>query len=506
MLPNFRKFKSMTVKSGILSKPVLDKIHQRLGVGGYRDSDGTRDQSLSLLQHTGDHVWVWSSLSQEILVTGSAELQTIRLDTCPDHDVTCLTVTRSGLWAAVWGPAGVTVLQCPPRAGGRIGGGKETLTARSISLQVDSEVQSVSWHPGSAAECHLVILTRSGVITLYNVSQIDDRMEILSCQVTQSSPSKVSTALGEVPVDFCFSNQPGEAGAWPMFVLLANNDVYCVDASLQQESWSVEGPLEIRPPLDDNYSDGEACSVCYVGGVLAIATVQGVIYHGIVLGGDTTSLHMYERVELELGVVTSHDDVFSCPVQLVPHHTMLQCQPGYLASHPAGLHNVHLPMVTVLKHADTDTPDLEAGASVVEHLICTRPTSSAPPAPVLGACLAWPPCTVLCLMSSNTVTCLQLPSLAQQSADSILECQSSDDSVTRHQADTQLMSLLTRKCSQPLIMSSASTDLSPAVTLELLSSATQTLSREYIARLQVGDSYQLLPLKSVYCDTNKLSR
>ena len=65
-------------------------------------------------------------------------------------------------------------------------------------------------------------------------------------------------------MDFCFSSQVGDDSSWPLFVLLANSDVFCVDASLLVSSWNVEGPLEMKPSLENNYSDGEACSIVEV--------------------------------------------------------------------------------------------------------------------------------------------------------------------------------------------------------------------------------------------------
>ena len=285
-------------------------------------------------------------------------------------------------------------------------------------------MQGVAWHPGSASECHLVILTRSGVLSLYNVMEIEDRMLVLQCPLNMSGSSKVAAALGEVAVDFCFGSQCGEAGVWPLFVILASKDVFCVSAGLAEDEWSVEGPLEIKPPLEDNYSDGEACSVAEVGGVLAMATVNGVLYHAIILGGDNTSLHVYERVELETSAVSSsHEDVFACPLRLITPASGAHARPGYLASHPAGLHSVSLAMVSVLKQAEVtaSAPDLDSGTSYVEHLVCTRPTPSSPPGddstrvqlikPVLLQPLssehAWPllqpPSSVFCPLASSPV-------------------------------------------------------------------------------------------------------
>ena len=71
-------------------------------------------------------------------VTGSgsgpgADVQTVSLSQCPGHEVTGLAVSRSGRWVSLWGERGVTLVQMPPRGGvgGRFGGGREELTARS---------------------------------------------------------------------------------------------------------------------------------------------------------------------------------------------------------------------------------------------------------------------------------------------------------------------------------------------------------------------------------------
>jgi len=298
---------------------------------------------------------------------------------------------------------------------------------------------------------------------------------------------KMATALGETAVDLCFVGAGEEEGQWPLFVLYGNSDVFCVSAGLGEE-WTVEGPLEVRPAREDNYSE-EACSVVVCGGVLALATVGGVIYHSVVLGGDNTSLHMYERVELELGVVTTNtavsSSVFQCPVRLSTDGRVGR----YLASHRAGLHQVQLPMVAILReaeHAGT-TPDLDEATSVVEHLVCTRPTTSSDPAPVQGACVAYPPTTVLCLLSNNNLTSLPVapsapsppPIIAKDSESPLKEVKSSP-------FDSQLLAILSRSSTQPLLKSAPATSLSAADTLELLTGATATLRREYVARLQVA--------------------
>eukprot|EP00092_Neocalanus_flemingeri_P038661 GFUD01042091.1.p1 GENE.GFUD01042091.1~~GFUD01042091.1.p1 ORF type:complete len:453 (+),score=152.21 GFUD01042091.1:3-1361(+) len=296
----------------------------------------------------------------------------------------------------------------------------------------------------------------------------------------------MATALGEAAVDLSFGGVGEEEGQWPLFVLYGNSEVFCVSAGLGGE-WSVEGPLEVRPAREDNYS-GEACSLVVCGGVLALATVGGVIYHCVVLGGKDTSLHMYERVELELGAVcvsaAGDSSVFACPVRLSTDGRAGR----YLATHRAGLHQVQLPMVAILREAEHSgtPPDLDQATSMVEHLVCTRPTPSSDPAPVLGACVAYPPTTVLCLLSNNHLTSLPVAPSAPSPPPLISRDTESPLKEVPSPFDSQLLAILSRSSTQPLLKSAPATSLSPAETLELLTGATATLRREYIARLHVA--------------------
>ena len=89
-------------------------------------------------------------------------------------------------------------------------------------------------------------------------------------------------------MDFCFSSQVGDDSSWPLFVLLANSDVFCVDASLLVSSWNIEGPLEMKPSLENNYSDGEACSIVEVvknvRQFLSVDFVERLISQAVFLG------------------------------------------------------------------------------------------------------------------------------------------------------------------------------------------------------------------------------
>ena len=61
-------------------------------------------------------------------------------------------------------------------------------------------MQGAAWHPGSAAECHLVVLARSGVLSLHNVAELEDTTTVLTCDLGRGEDNKVAAALGEVAV------------------------------------------------------------------------------------------------------------------------------------------------------------------------------------------------------------------------------------------------------------------------------------------------------------------
>ena len=198
------------------------------------------------------------------------------------------------------------------------------------------------------------------------------------------------------------------------------------------------------PSSPDNYgsSDSFCALLCLhplissAPPLLVAATAGGVIYHCVALvaqpagedccESDTQSqvsqwsttlslterdaasrvgLHVYESVELEIGLVlsagaTSAVDPFEYPLLLMADPTSPS---RYFCSHKAGVHGVELPMVAQLAEM-AQQPDSQRGGSEfplaqqdskVEHLVCTRLSPSSPPAPVLGLAVHYPPSQVL---------------------------------------------------------------------------------------------------------------
>ena len=439
-------------RQSLLSKSLASRLQETLGPGL-----PTGDLSLSLLAACDGLLYIWSRRDGAVLVVDptSDSISKMRLSSSPRHTVESIIVNRASTWLALSGPDGVTAVPLQRRRGL-----KEDVVVSGLDL-VDGEVQSVAWHPGSVNHSHLAVLTRDAWIRLYNVA--DGVGEVRGLAL--GARGRMAAALGEVPVSMAFG-QAGEAGQWPLFVLLGNCDVFCVAASISHE-WTVEGPLEVVGAVEGDECKTEACAIVAVGGVLCIATVGGTVQHFVVLGGDATSLHMYERVELELGQLPSLADssVFDCPIRLSGDPSGA----SYLASHCAGLHRVDLPMVGLLHD---DSPDLSACASTVEHLVCTRASPNLPSAPVLGSATAGPPSTVLCLLANHSLLSKVAAPASLAPTFTSLSSPSWDSSSTSHQPDVeaQIRTILTRGETQPMLQSAAGPDtrLQPAEALELL--------------------------------------
>ena len=315
----------------------------------------------------------------------------------------------------------------------------------------------------------------------------------------------MGSALGEVAVDFCFGfpveeEEEEEGGeeqrVWPIFVLWADGEVFYVVADLG-EDWVVEGPVEVQPEQAEDYSQ-EACSIQIVGGgagssaptamgVLAIARVGGAILHHAMLGDPVSgrlSLHLYEKVELDLGPLNACDSVFSCPVRLVKDASS---RARYLVTHDSGLHQVELPAAS-----EDDLEEAAPRSCTVEHLICTRPTVDSPAAPLLGTTVSYPPASIISLLANNTLHTMKMKRSESYSIRLISD--QTDDKAdqsgggqrlqqTCDSIEERLKLIFARDSTQPLILSAPDSEVTQTQTLELLARATETLKREYITKI-----------------------
>jgi len=445
-------------------------------------------ETSSILDSVDDHLFIWNEKNQSVLAVslsaaGESRFQTLNFADCPQHSVTGLRVSRTGRWIALFSEEGVTAMEVPRRSGaeGRFGGGDTELLCRSISVyrkRDDRAVKKVAWHPGSQAENHLLLLTEDGSLCLHLLGDLASRV----VRKISLGGGRVSSALGEVAADFCFGPavETDAANIWPIFILCADGDVYYVDGDLSAAEWSVEGPVEMVQ--EEDYSE-ELCSVLVVGGksgrsVLVAAGVKGTVRHYMMLGDPRSgklSLYLYEKVELDLGPLNSTSDTnYTCPLRLYPD---LSSVSRYLVLHDSGLHQVELTVPQSGELLDNQTE------SVVEHLVCTRPTMEAPPAPPLGATVSYPPAVIFCLLADNSLHVMKCRGSATWSTAQYPPL-SEDRSVSAvEDIEERIRRIFWRDSTQPLILSAPQTSIGQAQTLELLSRATETLHQEYISKL-----------------------
>jgi len=465
------------------------------------------DKYSQLIASVDDHLFIWNEREQNIVavnLSGRGEedrVQTLILTDCPVHSVTGLTVSNRGQRICVFGEDGVTAIEIPRRSGteGRLGGGDLEILCRTVTVYrsgKDGSVQTSSWYPGAAADNQLIILTRDGTLALYLV--MDQGARLIN-QITLGGGDKVSAALGETAVDYCIGQavEQNEGDlCWPVFILWADGTVFCVQTGPAQKNWVASGPIQVYPEQEENYSQ-ESCSILSIGDsgsttFLAVARVDGTILHHLVLADPTSgalSLHLYEKVELDLGPLSSgkDDSVFQCPVSMIPD---LSCTVRYLILHNAGLHQVCLPYVCM--NAEEILGDLADISCSVEHLICTQPTSDSRPSPLLGATVSYPPATIISLKSDHRLHTLKarpnvqhsqgLTSQEDDSSENVAPCTNSNN------IEDRIRAILSRSCTQPQILSGTDTTSSPAQTLQLVCTATETLQTEYLNKIAKAQS------------------
>jgi len=465
------------------------------------------EKYFQLIASVDDHLFIWNDREQNIVavnLSGRGEddrVQTLILSDCPVHSVTGLTVSNRGQRICVYGEEGVTAIEIPRRSGteGRLGGGDSEILCRTVNVYrsgKDGSVQMSSWYPGGAADNQLIILTRDGTLALYLV--LDHGARLIN-HITLGGGDKVSAALGETAVDYCVGQaveqEEGDL-CWPVFILWADGTVFCVETGPAQKNWTARGPIQVYPEQEENYSQ-ESCSIVSIGDsgsttFVAVARVDGTILHHIILADPTSgalSLHLYEKVELDLGPLSSggHDCVFQCAVSLISD---VSCTVRYLILHNAGLHQVCLPYVSM--NAEEILEEQTDISCSVEHLICTLPTRESRPSPLLGATVSYPPATIISLKSDHTLHTLKARSNLEHSQG--LTCQEDDsqdnivDSTNTNNIEHRIRAILSRSCTQPQILSGADSVCSPAQTLHLVSTATETLQTEYLNKIAKAQS------------------
>ncbi|XP_043210286.1 nuclear pore complex protein Nup88-like, partial [Amphibalanus amphitrite] len=405
------------------------------------------------------------------------------------------------------------------------------------------QVTKVRWHPESAGDCHLVVLCSDNYLRVYDVSSdLQTPSQALPLGATHSASlggrpgSSFVRSLGEVAVSFAFGNRPPPPPPpadgqdqqkedlrepLPVYILRGNGDIYitCINLAASRERFQVLGPVAMHPAAEDNYGT-DACDLLCVGGgspaVLVVATPTR-LYHCVVLDRPADeaddgvaseaswsryssclslepaaiSLYVYESVEPDMVLAPADDDdAMTSPIRL---HRDPASDCRYFCSHAAGVHAVAMPLIAALERfaSQPETSDEPLGEHpcIVEHLVSTRPVSSAPACPVIGLSVIPHPLLMVVLLATHEVLLLPLvakfrppaPTLAEEdeSAGSVGPAQESE-SFSAH-----IRRLLERGDSVPVLRAAAE-PASSAERLELASRAAHRLRTEYIQRQQLA--------------------
>ncbi|XP_078598858.1 nucleoporin 88-like [Branchiostoma floridae x Branchiostoma japonicum] len=548
---------------------------------GESDGKSNRTEARGLVVVQDGDIYAWNGRNSTLvtanlktLLRDEAEVekrplkfQTLLCTDPPLSDVHHVKFSLTGNHVALWGPGGVSIMEVPRRWGkhAEFEGGKDKVNCRSypvaerlFATQSSLQLLQIDWHPGSPSDTHLVILTSDNVLRIYDIEKPDSPYQSFqlgeyadSFSLHSTSSATFNQALGETAVSFTFappvdvpvqekmkwkSDQAKKTETmYPVFVLRGNEDVYYLLTSLEQKSpkVSLQGPLTMHPPADDNYGI-DACSILCLPcnpPLVVIATTTGRLYHCIVLQGEEEdddrrsevswtgsdvstrdaqdmpepSLYVYESVELELSLGGTPDDIDSypdyqadnCAIRLHPDPNS---DGRYHCSHAMGVHSVALPWINKLhRFSQSDEEDKDSllelsrdQPCIVEHLVCTRPVPSSPPAPILGLTVVGDQLlgpTLLCLTSD--VTCIALPLLTHYANPppptlSSLPSQPVTSPLRKLHSkpfDQHIRDILRRDASNPILKSiPKSSQPSDQECFQLLTRATQVFRDEYIKK------------------------
>ncbi|XP_015114382.1 nuclear pore complex protein Nup88 isoform X2 [Diachasma alloeum] len=477
--------------------------------------------------------------------SGGGLMMTLKPTDPPIFEITHLLINETATQLALWGNLGIVVVELPRRWGkdNAFQGGKKEISCVNHNLTgyssqlASTEVRRVRWHPGSANNSHLLVLTSENTFQLYECESGETTKLIRNWKVGPT-PSLSSTkiianveSLGETAVDFDFAtpimkldddyhgNDDWHKIQWPILVLRGDGDVLMVHGNILSGSLTkpdVLGALTMYPPVADNYGL-DSCSIMCIPTtppVVVIATTTGKLYHALLMRepegeaddekswsqyGSTYSLHtpddalfVFEEVEMELGLLfTATDKKYRCPINL---HRDKGNKLRYFCSHNAGIHMVTLPMITQLEeyvNASEENADLSLPSSLLpsstQYLLCTRTKYSGQEeaTPVLGFGLLQQPCSLLiALLYSGVIVDLSVVDRdCFPKVDHLEPAVSSSKKMTREPFDMYIRNLLKHdSASQPITKLGTTTKLSGKEYLELLYRATHVFRSNYFVK------------------------
>ncbi|XP_038054719.1 nucleoporin 88-like [Patiria miniata] len=438
---------------------------------------------------------------------------------------------------------------------GQFEAGKEQINCRTAILAERFMMSSgtlrllqAAWYPGSDTDRHLVLLTSDNTLRIYDMTsphkpiQCHRLGEYSTSYSLSANRSTFEVALGDIAVAFDFGpameepTRPGRRPSapvpflFPIYILKGNGDVFLLLTSLSEPRYvhtDLQGPLTMHPPAEDNYGL-DACSIMCLHTspvVLVVATSGGILHHCIVLSGDEdddeddhsvtsaslsdigsvggksdASLYVYESVELSLTVLSDeYPEDTAYPILLLKDPSS-PCE--YYCSHSAGVHCVTLSWLQkLIQYCSSEREGTEDGTvmdvinqdqpCIVAHMICTKPSESCPPAPILGLTIVTDHLlgkALLCRTSTNDCIVTPLKNTEVPSAPPLIseggsqKMESPLRNLSSEPFQSHIRKILQRNVSNPILKGSSKTSLSPKESLELICSATKVLREEYIIK------------------------
>lgn len=339
---------------------------------------------------------------------------------------------------------------------------------------------------------------------------------------------------------------------YPIYLLQGDGEVLMLLTSITHNRYKkgiLKGPLTMKPPAEDNYGVG-SCSILVLDctpTVLAIATCTGKVHHCIALASDDNydsdddqseaqstrswpssvlsvhnkgsvtefsppTLYVYESVQLDCEINEHEDtvdeDIADCNVTLY-RDPLLYCR--YHCCTKFGIQAVVLPWIdkiTSFFEADDDDKDVLDDISLaqpcaVEHIVCTKPSSSSPECAVKGVTFATNPLfgpSLLCLTADNRCIALALLTILKAVPPimtlngTVLDSKHKSGNLTEPAVITsdfegEVRSILKREYTQPLLRYDASMGetLVDSEACRLMTRVTQIIRREYILKQKLAN-------------------
>ncbi|KAF2878759.1 hypothetical protein ILUMI_27410 [Ignelater luminosus] len=330
---------------------------------------------------------------------------------------------------------------------------------------------------------------------------------------------------------------------WPIFILDGDGFVLMIKLDIYDGKVpKVKGPLPVWPRYENKYTNPACAIMCMpcTPPILCIATINGTIFHSIVLPvnpndermktfkKDTEysdppdrAIYIFEGLGLELGLAaTEKIPDYTCPIFLHPDESRLG---HYFATHEGGVHSVILPAVDSLQQylkgpGDDDLLNLIVNQpSTADYLVCTKLASSNEKLnPVIGFGVYYDPTSIISLLANGQVVSsliasfASLPYTEDLMPEDIENFNSPLKKMLSEPFDLQIQKILKQASSQPILKISGNTERTQQECYELLQRASQVFREEHFkhherAREEIEKRIKVLQMLKNY-QTAELKR